>query len=381
MKKLVLLLFMVVSFTMLSAQNTKVQSAFSYLRSGRLDKALENIEPAITHEKTMNDPKTWNYRGNIYIQIGASTDPNYKKLSSNSEQIAYDSYQKSIELDVDKEYEQKNMTGLFACAEQFYNRGVEFFNLKDYKNGLGAFEKTIKINSIFGKKDTLATYNAALCAELSDNKVKAKEHYISLVRSNFNQPSIYSSLSNIYRDDKDTLKAIKTIETGRKRFPDSYELIIAEANIYLLTGDVQKAQNALNVAIAKDPNNATVHFAVGTNYDKIGDVNNAEKSYKKAIEIKSDYFDAIYNLGALYVNDAVSIMGKANALALGDKNYDSLKKQADEQLNKAIPFLEKASDMQPNDGIVLATLKDIYTRLSNIEKLKIVNQKIANLKK
>ena len=381
MKKIVLLLFMVTSFTILSAQNTKVQSAFSYLRSGRLDKALENIEPAITNEKTMNDPKTWNYRGNIYIQIGASTEPNYQKLATNSVQIAYDSYQKSIELDAEKEYEQKNMTGLFACAEQFYNKGVEFFNLKDYTNGLIVFEKTIKINNVFGKKDTLATYNAALCAELSNNKIKAKEHYISLVRSNFSQSSIYSSLSNLYKDEKDTLKAIKTIEAGRKRFPDDYSLIIAEANVYLYSGNVQKAQNALNIAIAKDPTNPTVYFAVGTNYDKTGDVANAEKSYSKAIELKPDFFDAIYNLGALYVNDAVAIMGKANALPLGDKNYDTLKKQADEQLNKAIPYLEKASDMQPNDGIVLATLKDIYTRLSNVEKIKIVNQKIANLKK
>ena len=58
-----------------------------------------------------------------------------------------------------------------------------------------------------------------------------------------------------------------------------------------------------------------------------------------------------------------------------------IKKQADDQLNKAIPYLEKASEMQPNDGVVLATLKDIYTRLSNVEKIKVINQKIANLKK
>ncbi len=380
MKKIILLLFVVTSFTMLSAQNTKVQSAYSYLRSGRLDKAMENIEPAITHEKTMNDPKTWNYRGTIFIQIAASTDPKYKSLSTNAEQIAYDSYQKSIELDKDKEFEQKNMIGLFACAEQFYNKGVEYFNLKDYTNGLVAFEKTIKINNTFGKKDTLATFNAALCAELSENKVKAKEHYISLVKSNFNQPSIYSSLSNIYRDDNDTIKAIKTIEMGRKRFPDDYSLIIAEANIYLFTGDVQKAQNALNVAIAKDPSNATVHFAVGNNYEKTGDIVNAEIAYKKAIELKPDYYDVIYTLGALYVNDAVSLTGKANALPLGDKNYDVLKKQADDQLNKAIPYLEKASEMQPQDAIVLTSLKDIYTRLNKVENLKIINQKIENLK-
>ncbi len=381
MKKVVLLLFMVTSFTMLSAQNTKVQSAFSYLRSGRLDKAVENIEPATTHEKTKNNPKTWNYRGNIYIQLGASTNPKYQKLAANSVQKAYDSYQKSIELDTEKDFEQKNMTGLFACAEQFYNKGVKFFNSEDYASALNVFEKTIKINRIFGRKDTLATFNAALSADYSDNKAKAKKHYISLIRSKFSQPSIYSALVNIYKAKNDTVKAIKTIEMGRKRFPDDYKLIIAEANVYLYTGNAEKALKALNIAIEKDPTNATVYFAVGRNYEMMKDIANAEKAYNKAIELKPDYFDAIYNLGALYVNDALEITGKANDLPLGDKNYDVLKKQAEDQLNKAIPHLEKASGLQPNDIVVLTSLKEIYARLKDMEKLKIVNEKIANLKK
>ena len=121
------------------------------------------------------------------------------------------------------------------------------------------------------------------------NKVKAKEHYISLVRSNFNQPSIYSSLSSIYKEDKDTLKAIKTIENGRKKFPESYELIIAEANIYLFTGDAKKSQNALNQAIAKDPTNASVHFAVGNNYEKFNDFANAELGIAGGVQaVESD---------------------------------------------------------------------------------------------
>jgi hypothetical protein len=73
-------------------------------------------------------------------------------------------------------------------------------------------------------------------------------------------------------------------------------------------------------------------------------------------------------------------MAKANALSLNDKNYDVLKKQADEELVKAMPFLEKSDELQPNDKVVLNALKDIYVRTNNIEKLKIVNQKIAKLK-
>jgi len=381
MKKLILSLIMFSAAYMLSAQSTKVVSAFNYLRSGKLDKALENIEAATNHEKTMNDPKTWLYRGNVYIQIAASTNPDYKKLAENPVQTAYDSYQKSIELDTDKEYYQKNMIGLYACAEQFYNKGVENYNLKQYQQALEAFEKTIKINNIFGNKDTLATFNAALCAEMTGNNSKAKEHLQSLIKSNYNNPSIYSSLSTIYKNENDTTKAIKTIEQGRKKFPDSYELIIAEANIYLATGNAFKAQNALNQAIAIDPKNPTIHFAVGTNYEKINDIENAEKAYLKAIELKPDYADAYYNLGALHVNKAVAILEKANALPLGDKNYDVLKKQADEQLTKALPNLEKASELLPNDLTILTSLKDIYIRLNNFDKLKVINQKIENLKK
>jgi len=382
MKKLVLALSMIFIYTLANAQSVKVQSAASYLRNGRLDKALENIEPATTHEKTMNDPKTWNYRGSIYIQIAASTNPEYQKLSSNAVQTAYDSYQKSIELDADKEYQQKNMIGLFACSEQFYNKGVESYNNKDYNKAIELFEKTIKINNIFGNKDTLATFNAALCAEMAGNNAKAKEHYISLTKSNYNQPSIYSSLANIYKSENDTVKAVKIIENGRKKFPESYDLIIAEANIYLYTGNAVKAQNALNTAISKDPNNPTIHFAVGTNYEKMGDMQNAEKSYLKAIELNPQFFDAIYNLGALHVNNAVATMEKANKLPLEDKkNYDLLKKESEKELNSAMPYLEKASEMQPNDVLVLTTLKEIYARLSLLDKLKAVNQKLTELKK
>ncbi|MCX6231563.1 MAG: tetratricopeptide repeat protein [Bacteroidetes bacterium] len=378
MKKLILLVGMVASITMLSAQSTKVQSAFSYLRSGRLDKAIENIEPAITNEKTMNDAKTWNYRGRIYVQI--FPDTNFRKLAPNSIQIAYDSYQKSITLDKDKEFEDNNRIGLLACADQYFELGVIHYTAKDFANALASFDKTIRIKSTYGVNDTLATFNALLSAEkVKDNK-KTKEYCISLIRSNFNQPTIYISLLDVYKDEKDTVKAIKTIENGLKKYPNNFDLNIAQANLYLYIGDAQKSEKALNAAIAKDPNNYMLYFAIGTSYEKMNNFEKAEEAYKKAISIKPDYFDANYNLGALYVNSHISIITKANALSLNDKNYDVLKKQADAELVKAMPYLEKSDELQPNDRVVLSALKDIYVRTNNLEKLKIVNQKLSNLK-
>jgi len=60
MKKIVILFFAVLlSSGYLMAQNKLVVSAFNYLGKQKLDKAKEAIDPTITNEKTMGDPKTW----------------------------------------------------------------------------------------------------------------------------------------------------------------------------------------------------------------------------------------------------------------------------------------------------------------------------------
>ncbi len=379
MKKLVLAMAFLFVFLEIFAQSKNVQSAISYLRNKRLDKALDCINQAIVNENTMNDAKTWLYHGRIHLAIALSDKPEYKALVSNPEEISHQSLLKTIELDKDKEYFQDVLVSLMGVSEVFYNRGVEKFGLKQYDSAMFAFEKTIKINSTLGNKDTSATYNAALSAQNAQNWPKAKEFYSSLVKMNYSNPDIYATLSDIYRNEKDTVRMIKTIETGISRYPDNYSLIIAQANAYLFKGDADKAQKALQKAIEKEPNNPTIHFAVGTTYDRVGNFTEAEKAYKKAIELDPKMLDAIYNLGALYVNQAVVIMDAANKLPLNDPNYDKEKVKADEMLLKALPYLEKSHEMQPVDVAILNSLKDIYARTKKYDKLKEVNAKLQNL--
>ncbi len=382
MKKIALIaVVLVINFTILKAQTINVQSANNYLRGGQLDKALEKIEPAITNEKTMNDAKTWLYRGNIYIQIASSKEAKYKALDSNAVNIAYDSYQKSIQLDKDKEYYQKNMIGLNACGEQFFVVGADNYKKKEYQKALNSFEKTIQINALMGRSDTIATYYAAFCADLSKNKTKAKEYFRNLIKLNYNEPSIYTALSNIYREDKDTAKTIKLIRDGRKKFPQNYDLIIAEANYFLAGGEDIKAQTALKQAIEQDPNNPVIHYNFGIIYEKIKDFEHAEIAYKKAIELKSTYFDAYYNLGAFYINIASEISKQANNLPLEKtKEFDELKAKSNKLLIQALPILEKAIKLQSNDQNTLNALREIYKKLNKTKNLEIIKKVLQDIK-
>jgi tetratricopeptide (TPR) repeat protein len=111
----------------------------------------------------------------------------------------------------------------------------------------------------------------------------------------------------------------------------------------------------------------------------MGNQEKAANAYKKAIELNPEYFDANYNLGALYVNEAAGIIEEANQLPLGDPKYDVAKKEADDKLKAALPYLEKANQIDPKELNTLVTLKEIYARTNQMEKLKAVNEAIKNL--
>lgn len=105
----------------------------------------------------------------------------------------------------------------------------------------------------------------------------------------------------------------------------------------------------------------------------------AESSYKKAIELDPQYFDPIYNLGALYVNSAAILIEEANKLPLSEeKKYDELILKANGFLDKSLPNLERAIELQPDDLNTMVSLKEIYTRLDKMDKLKEINQRIKD---
>lgn len=331
------------------------------------------------------------FDGDKLVEWNDAANGAWKPLAANALVEAYDAYQLAVKLDEAKEYIQSVKFQLYICSEQFYNVGVEKYNQKEYPKAIEYFEKVITTNSTFGIKDSLATFNAALASELSGDLTKAKKYYTNLVGMNFHNPTIFISLTGIYTKEGDTAKALKVIQDGRKVFPNNFDLLITETNIYLASGQSQKAQKLLEVAVQQQPTNANLYFAIGVNYDAIvADANKpqserdhafeeAVKAYTKATEFKPDYFDANYNMGALFVNKAAGQIKIANDLDLNKtKEYDELIGLATANLQKALPYLEQAHKIDPADKMTMVSLKEIYTRLNMLDKLKDINNKLGN---
>jgi len=271
---------------------------------------------------------------------------------------------------------------------------VEFYNKKQYKDAMTAFENGAGAYSIMNLSDTISLFYAAACATMVPDREKAKQYYLQLIKANYKSPTVYVSLSDLYRQEKDSVNALKVVQIGEKLFPNDLKLFLAETNIYLTFGNTPKALRNLQLATQKDTTNPTIFFALGTIYDKIAnDTLQSQKNrdeaftqavlaYKSAIRLNPKYFDPNYNIGALYVNKAASINDEANKLPLdAEAQFKKLKDEANEYLAQAAPYLEAATDIMPNDLNTLYSLKQIYARTNQADKLKTVNARIDALQK
>jgi tetratricopeptide (TPR) repeat protein len=394
MKKILFVLVLVFSITLTFAQKNVRQTASNLLKEGKLDKALENIKICVQDASMAQDAKAWVIFGNIYLEIANSKDEKFKTLDPDPLQKALDCYKKAIEYDPKKEYYDDIFVKLNWQHNNYFNSGVDSYNKKSYKDAMISFENAANTLSIAKVADTVSLFYAAACANLAGEKAKQKQFYIDLLKSNAKSIVIYSSLSDLYRLDKDSANALQVIRAGKKLYPNNLQMTLSESNVYIFFNDVPKALSTLNVAAQKDSTNYLVFNAIGINYQKIYEdtakpLNNRNEAYKrseaaylKAIKLKSDFYDVQLNLASLYFNSAVPIALKANGLPLEQKDtYDKLVAQANDYYKLALPYLKKADELQPNDLNTLNSLRQIYSSLGNTANLKIIQAKIAELRK
>ncbi|MBO7595053.1 MAG: hypothetical protein J6T12_08790 [Salinivirgaceae bacterium] len=388
MKRLGLLLIMAAIGTTAMAQSGKVVSASNFVKQKEFAKAKENIEMAIQHEKTKEQAKTWMVRGDVYMGIAESKDPNVKALSDKPVSIAMESYRKAMALDTKGTLlkQIKNQLTFASLNGVVINAAIEFNDKEDYLSSLECFEISLEIDSIIepAKKDSAIIFNAGLVAEKGHAYSKAKYYYNKAIDIHYNTGQVFVMLANIEKTLGDTAAFLATLERGIEVAPDDSKAIMVELiNHYILNNESDKALDYLEQAIAKDPKNKTYFFAQGSLLDKLGKPQEARVSYEKAIELDENYFDPWFNLGTQVYNQAVEISKKASEIPMNKpKEYDAAIKSAFDKMNESVPFFEKAHAINPKDVYTMQALKECYYKLQSshpeyVDKYKAINEELS----
>ncbi|MBC7388898.1 MAG: hypothetical protein H7329_06795 [Opitutaceae bacterium] len=356
------------------AQSGEVTNAILAQKDGMLLDAKTSIDKASEHEKTKNDTKTWYYKGKIYEAI--ALDPTLGKQNSDAAKIAFDSYTKAQQLDETAEKPgkyKKDLTEAFASqslAVAIQNGGIQAYQDKKLSDAYDYFTiyQTIK------PLDTLGYVYAAQMALAKDDYKNAKEAYTKgMTKTGYISPEILTNLLYIYKtveSEKDLNKALEIARLGKSKYPNNANFVNQEVDILEKSGKLTEAITNLESIIQKGDKKVENYLLLGSLYEKNKELDKAKESYRSALAVNPNSFEANYNMGALIYNPAVDIIKTVRNMGVSDyqKKGKQMEAQAKEVIKISLPYFEKAYEVKSNDFTTKKTLKEIYASLGMTDK-------------
>lgn len=198
----------------------------------------------------------------------------------------------------EKERIEKKPTGSIT-AYDYYLKGREYYsrhNHQGYEMASGLFVKALELDSAYA----LAYAGLAdACAQrdLLDSALALSRHAIALDPS---LPEAHKALGLAYYYKGWMQKSLEASLFAIKLNPNHFPAIVNVGWVLLETDPVE-ALPWLRKAFLLGPTSASVASAIGTAHMLLVDESNAEKWFKKSLELAPDYLRSYYRLWHLYM--------------------------------------------------------------------------------
>lgn len=390
MKRILLSIILVLSFTLTYAQKANVSKAKNkaLMENPDFAGAREAIKPALTDPTTKDLASTWHVAGMIGYKENEAL---FAKLAlqQNIDQLvkgqaimeSYEYFMKAYQLDqlpdAKGKVKPKFTKDIKAKLKEYYQTqsnlvayGATLFEKKNYLETVKVFDAYLGIPALPFMNGELKPdstyymikyYNAIASANAGlDDKAIAL--YEDMKDDKYEELNVYQLLYEQYQKKKDTVNFVKTLKEGFAKFPQEPWFLQNLINYYIYSGKTKEALVYLNNAIEKEPKMAQYQYVKGNVDESLGNFDDAVKAFEKAIEIDPKMADAYAGLGRLWFNKAVNMSDAANDIKDNKKAYEERKK-ADEVFKSSIPYFIKASELNPEEREYKKTLKTLYYRL------------------
>jgi tetratricopeptide (TPR) repeat protein len=394
----------------------------NFASSQKFDKRIATSDKDIAHATKGANPKTWIKRGELFYDIAgepvenlmAGMSENAYKVAIQGETVSetvetvgkktykvhtlpgkkmylasgmlmfwdilkydvpdpirksYEAYRRARILDKNSRNSKKIADGLNLLATLAKS---EAFN-KYYANKLAESVELFKVSidclsdPLIGKVDSLGYYFVGVIASDIGKDTLAETYLRKAISVGYTEKgNAYAYLGKTLAKLERPNEAKEILEKGFATNPDNQQLIFSLINTYMAAGrDPKDILPLIKKAQQAEPNNPGLYTVEGQLHERTDNTEAANECFKKAIEIAPDYFYAYSALGLMHFNAGA----KYTEMAVVEKDnteYERLLNLADEQLQEALPFLEKAFDLANNDTSlaqpVIKALRDINFR-------------------
>ncbi|MBC8052734.1 MAG: hypothetical protein H7Y13_06690 [Sphingobacteriaceae bacterium] len=338
------------------------------------------VEKAILHEKTKDDPELWTMRASLYAEMAYndSTSAAGKHITEAKKSLA-----RVKELDPASDSKESIKRAKYTLYQKQLIAGKKAFDGKNYKAAHAEFTKGLE----FMPGDTISNYYAGVAAQNTKDYKSAIKNYTEILSTNFSyMPDVYTNLGEAYAANKDTVAAIKVLGEGFAKYPKSNQLATREIELSINSGKHAEVIGKIETQMQTNPTNKYLPFYLGIAYASGNNAVKAEDAYKKALAVDPNFFEANLNTGSVIMNNGIDMYNAANKKYSGKSlnatqhaEYKALQKKATAEFDRALPYLIKATELDPKSKIAWSSLKSYYKAKSNNAKVAEVDAKLSSL--
>ena len=408
MKKVTLLVVILAFFANVSiAQNKERVNAFNYNKNAQgyintaeqlnkqnrtdkaqkqmgfakieLTKAKAAIDLAAEHEETKNEARTWHYYGIVYYKIAAY--PEFNDLDPDALDKSFEAFTKIIALDPEYANDRQNMFDIYqhiqSITSNYFNQGAIAYEAGEYLKAIDCYKKAYTTMSVLGQKDNEALLIASQIAIMAKEYTTASELCQILLTDSYEAPQVYQYLAIANGQLENDEAMLQYIKEGREKFPEDETLINEEINAYLKLKREAEIIDQIKDMANKNTDKSVYCLIIGTIYSNVEselyNIDSALVYYTRAIEIDPSDENAYINIGSMYIDKSAALYNAANELGFDKeslKKYDIMVADAKAFDEKALPYVEKAYDLVPDDDAIRQALRTLYIRLKMMDKAK-----------
>ena len=427
MKKIILILLVSIISTIGFSQSKNVQNSFNSFRQEKFAEAKHFIDLAYNNESTSNDPKMWNYRAKIYLEIMQK----HTDIDANAVFSATEAHIRCLDRDKKGRIavrkwtkEESILNGLVQCGYNLFNTAVEDYNSKDYHISIKKNNEIFKILPLDKDSVLMKNYgitpssiykNMGLAALQLDDVESQVEYLQKSIDNNTDDPIVYFYMSRVFYEKQELGKALDYIQQGKEKVESLVKSLYKELDLVNVSDTIKRENllskintislkeiNLINTeidlfremgksseeiiiklsdAIDLDNTNEVLYIIRSEMYTKISDFVNAEIDLLEALEINSESSSANNNLASLYLTKTEPLINELNKLNYKQKSkIKVLEIQIDDLKRKALPYLMKYTEIKPTDKSALNTLAQIYYQLGMEKESTDTRNKLNSLK-
>ena len=289
--------------------SAQVRKAERSLKKGEYQEALGFVATAL--EKKPEDAKAFEVKGRIYQAMAAADGYEYLDMLGQMTEA----FNQAISLDAKMAEKVQNTLTLAYISE--FQSGIDAFNQAQSagdSDGYVTSARYFEGCSIIAPDSTGPYVNWAFALIGADRSAEAIAPLEKAVEHGEPDEEVYSYLARMYLTNERADDAVPLLEEATKHFPENIELQNMQLNAYAVSGQIDRAIEVYGKTVADNPDNKIYRYNYGSLLLQADQHDAAIEQLKEAVRIDDAYTDAQYNLGAAYVNKAIAVNERINAI-------------------------------------------------------------------